>query len=67
MKPAGVFARGGIQTVGYLARPLQVPIVWVDELGAAMVDLAVNGGDEPVVLNKVIVAKGKEVLRKQAL
>lgn len=66
VKPAGVLARGGMQLVGYLVRPLQVPIIWVDELGAAMVDLALSGGSEAVVSNKVLVVRGKELLQKEA-
>ena len=62
VKPAGVMARGGINRVGHSLRMLAVPIVWVDELGAAMMDLALNGGSEQVVSNKALVARGIKVL-----
>lgn len=42
-----------------------LPTVSVQSLGAVMVDLAVNGGEYQVVLNKVIVEKGRELLMKQ--
>ena len=51
--------------MGSLLRGISVPIIWVDELGAAMVDLVVNGGNEQVVSTKVLVAKGREVLAGQ--
>lgn len=38
--------------------------VSVRSLAATMIDLAVNGGSEQVVLNKVIVKRGAELLRK---
>ena len=65
MKPAGVMARGGINRVGHLLRMLTVPIVWVDELGAAMMDLALNGGSEQVLSNKAVVERGIKVLSEQ--
>lgn len=40
-------------------------MVRIEELGAAMVDIAVNGGSEPVVNNDVIVRRGREILRNQ--
>lgn len=39
--------------------------VRIEELAAAMVDITVNGGNEPVVNNDAIVRRGREVLRTQ--
>jgi hypothetical protein len=49
VKPAAVLARGAMALLGYL---LGTWSVRVDELAIAMVDLAVNGGSEQVVLTR---------------
>lgn len=60
VRPGGVLAGNGSDLLGFL-----LPTVSVRVLGAAMVDLAVNGGDEQLVENKLIVERGKELLGKQ--
>lgn len=60
VKPAGVLAKDRCAALGYV-----FPTVWVDELAAAMADLAVNGGNNQMVLNKAIIEKGRELLNKQ--
>ena len=60
VKPAGVLAKDRCALLGYL-----FPTVWIDELAAVMTDLAVNGGREQLVLNQVIVERGRELLHKQ--
>jgi hypothetical protein len=60
VRPAGVLARDGSALLGCLLRTVSVRI-----LAAVMVDLAVNGGSEQVVVNKVIVERGRELLMKQ--
>jgi hypothetical protein len=65
VKPAGVLAKDASALLGSLLRTFSVPAVRVDKLAAVMVDLAVNGGSEQVVLNKVIVESERELLIKQ--
>lgn len=62
MKPAAVLARGAMALLGYL---LGTWSVRVDDLAMVMVDLAVNGGSEQVVLSKVIVERARELLDEQ--
>ncbi|KAK9482018.1 hypothetical protein V1527DRAFT_477767 [Lipomyces starkeyi] len=63
VRPGGVLARGNGNAL--LGRLLGMLSVRVDVLAAAMVDLAVNGGNEQVVVNKAIVERGRESLAKQ--
>lgn len=42
-----------------------LPTISVRMLGAAMVDLAINGGVKEVLQNKDIVERGRELLMKQ--
>ncbi|KAK9357174.1 hypothetical protein V1504DRAFT_436988, partial [Lipomyces starkeyi] len=63
VRPGGVLARGNRNAL--LGRLLGTLSVRVDVLAAAMVDLAVNGGSEQVVVNKAIVERGRESLAKQ--
>ncbi len=37
----------------------------LDELAATMIDLALHGGEDQVLLNKTIAMKGNELLRKK--
>lgn len=60
MRPAGVLERDGSALLGCLLRTISVR-----RLAAVMVDLAVNGGTDQVVVNKVIVERGRELLMKQ--
>ncbi|KAF4625828.1 hypothetical protein G7Y89_g12334 [Cudoniella acicularis] len=60
VRPAGVLPGDGNALLGYL-----LPTVSVRRLAAVMVDLAANGGSEQVVVNKVIVKRGRELLMKQ--
>lgn len=60
VKPAGVLAGDGSALLGYL-----LPTVSVRRLAAVMVDLAINGGSEQLLVNKVIVERGRELLAKQ--
>lgn len=60
VRPAGVLAGDGSALLGFLLRTVSVR-----ELAAVMVDLTVNGGSEQVVVNKVIVKRGRELLMKQ--
>lgn len=62
VKPAAVLGRDGSALLGCLLRTFSVRI---DELAAVMVDLAVHGGSEQVVVNRVIVERGRELLTKQ--
>jgi len=62
VRPAGVLAKDGNALLGCVLRTITVR---TDELGAVMADLAVNGGSEQVVVNKVIVERGRELLAKQ--
>jgi hypothetical protein len=39
-----------------------VPMIRVDELAAAMVDIALNGGEKGLLENCDLVEKGREVL-----
>ena len=36
----------------------------IDELAATMVDVAMNGSEDPILLNRDIVLKGRELLRR---
>ena len=60
VRPGGVLAGDGSALLGYL-----LPTVSVGQLAAVMADLAVNGWNEQVVVNKVIVERGRELLMKQ--
>ena len=60
VKPAGVLARDGSALLGYL-----IGTISVRQLAVVMMDLAVNGGSEQVVVNKVIAERGRELLTKQ--
>ncbi|KIN02328.1 hypothetical protein OIDMADRAFT_53837 [Oidiodendron maius Zn] len=60
VRPAAVLPGDGSVFLGFL-----LPTVSVRSLAAVMVDLAINGGNEQVVANKVIIEKGKELLMKQ--
>ncbi len=60
MRPSGVIGKErGIKTfvAGFL------PMIQVDELAAAMVDTAINGGKMQTFENGDLVARGKEVLK----
>jgi hypothetical protein len=60
VRPAGVLAGDGSALLGWLLKTVSVRM-----LAAVMVDLAVNGGSEQVVVNKVILERGKELLMEQ--
>jgi hypothetical protein len=60
VRPGGVLAGDGSALLGRL-----LPTVSVRALAATMVDLALNGGSEQVITNKVIVERGRELLMKQ--
>jgi hypothetical protein len=60
VRPAGVLAGDGSALLGWL-----LPTVSVRMLAAVMVDLAVNGWREQVVVNKVILERGRELLTEQ--
>jgi hypothetical protein len=60
VRPGGILAGNGSALLELL-----LPTVSVRQLAAVMMDLAINGGSEQVVLNKVIVERGKELLLKQ--
>jgi hypothetical protein len=62
VKPAGVLARDGSALLKCL---LWTIAVRTDELAAVMVDIAINGGSEQVIVNKVIVERGRELVTKQ--
>lgn len=62
VRPGGVLAKGAMAFLGHFLGSMSVR---VDQLGAGMVDLAVNGGGEEIVTNKAIAERGLEVLRKQ--
>jgi hypothetical protein len=61
VRPAGVIGKDS----AFLGLLLRAVAVRTDELAAVMVDLAVNGGSEQVVANKVIAERGRELLKKQ--
>lgn len=65
VKPAVVLAKDASALLGSLFRIFSVPAVRVDQLAAVMVDLAVNGGSEQLVSNRVIIESGRELLMKQ--
>lgn len=60
MRPAAVLPGDGSVFLSFL-----LPTVSVRSLAAVMVDLAINGGNEQVVANKVIIERGRELLMKQ--
>ncbi|EXJ92088.1 hypothetical protein A1O3_00638 [Capronia epimyces CBS 606.96] len=62
VRPGGVLPGDGS---GYALLGWLVPTVSVRSLAAVMVDLAVNGGSEQLVNNKVIVERGRELLMNQ--
>ncbi|KAF2670417.1 hypothetical protein BT63DRAFT_439460 [Microthyrium microscopicum] len=66
VKPGGVFPKGSV-TAGLMSTILgRGWVIQDDELGAVMVDLAINGcvGDEDsVMLNQGLVQRGKELLQ----
>lgn len=65
VKPAAVLAIGTSAWLESLLRTFSLPVVRVDALAAVMIDLALDGGSEQVVLNKVIVERGRELLARQ--
>ena len=65
-RTAGTTMTTKLTRSGLLGRLLGKFSVRVDELAAVMVDLAVNGGNEQEVVNKVIVEKGRELLINQS-
>lgn len=60
MRPSGVTPkeRGVIKSIAASVAPL----IRVNELAAAMVDVAVNGGGKQTWENRDLVVKGREVL-----
>lgn len=60
VRPAAVLAKNGSALLRCL---LWIVSVRTDELAAVMADLAVNGGDEQVVGNEVIVDRGRKLIR----
>jgi hypothetical protein len=62
VRPAGVIPKDGNVLIRGLLRAVAVR---TDELAAVMADLAVNGGSEQVVVNKVIMERGRELLKNQ--
>ena len=64
VRPAGVITKNINALVRGLLQTVQVA-VRTDELAVVMVDLAINGGKEEVVVNKVIIERGRELLKNQ--
>ncbi|ODM24245.1 hypothetical protein SI65_02046 [Aspergillus cristatus] len=62
VRPAAVLAKDGSALLRCL---LWMSSVQTDELAAVMVDLALNGGSEQVVGNKVIVERGRELTKQK--
>lgn len=62
VRPGGVLPKGKIAVLRNLLPRLAVR---VDELGAAMVDITVNGSAEQVIENVALVQRGREFLMKQ--
>jgi len=60
VRPAGVLPGDGNVLLGFLLHTVSVR-----RLAAVMLDLAVNGGSEQVVVNKMIIERGRELLMKQ--
>jgi hypothetical protein len=61
VRPGGVLAGDGGDLLGYL-----LPTVSVRRLAAVMVDLAVSRwSEQEVINNKIIVQKGKELLKQK--
>jgi hypothetical protein len=50
--------------VAMLTQPLN-PYIMVDELAAAIIDIAVNGGEGQTLANADLVARGKALLKRQ--
>ena len=64
VKPGGVLAKDGYMT-GLLGCIVGSNLsIRIDELAATMIDVVRNGSENPVLLNRVIAAKGRELLRK---
>lgn len=59
VRPGGVMGGDGSALIECV-----LPVVSVRKLAAAMVDMAVNGGDEQLVPNKVILERGTELLKQ---
>ncbi len=62
VRPGGVLKEGAVGAATNAVLGWALPVVQVKILGAAMVDLAVGGGNEVMVENKEIVERGKRVL-----
>lgn len=53
----------GLLAVAVLTQPLN-PYIIVDELAAAMIDIAVNGAETQTISNADLVARGKSLLKR---
>lgn len=62
VRPAAVLAKDGSALLRCL---LWMASVRTDELASVMVDLAVDGGSERVVGHKVIVERGRELIKQK--
>ncbi|KAH8597059.1 hypothetical protein B0O99DRAFT_740120 [Bisporella sp. PMI_857] len=63
VKPAAFLEKNASGLLGFWSWKFWL---WTDEVAAVMVDLAVNGGSEQVVVNKVIMKRGRELLTKKS-
>lgn len=63
VKPGGILTKDGYMT-GLLCCVFGSNLsIRIDELAVTMVDVVLNGSEDPVLLNRAIVAKGRELLR----
>ena len=64
VKPGGVMAKDGYM-IGLLGCVLGSNVlIRIDELAATMVDVVMNGSEDPILSSQVIAAKGRELLRR---